>query len=83
MKHDNCKDCASKCEHAGKDREFIVGNGVSCKVTKNPIVTKADCIRAMNNHDLAVFLKYAMYNSSEPDWMTVLSWLQQPAEEEP
>lgn len=82
MKHDNCKDCVSKCEHAGKDREFIVGNGVSCKVTKKPIVTKADLIRAMNDHDLAVFLEHAMYNYSEPDWMTVLSWLQQPAEEE-
>ena len=56
MKHDNCKDCVSKCEHAGKDREFIVGNGVSCKVTKNPIVTKADRIRAMSDEELAEFL---------------------------
>lgn len=44
--------------------------------------SNADLIRAMNDHDLAVFLEHAMYNSSEPDWMTVLSWLQQPAEEE-
>ena len=45
--------------------------------------TNADRIRAMSDHDLAVFLEHAMYDSSEPDWMTVLSWLQQPAEEEP
>lgn len=45
-------------------------------------MTNADCIRSMNDHDLAVFLEHAMYDSSEPDWMTVLSWLQQPAEEE-
>lgn len=46
-------------------------------------ITNADRIRAMSDHDLAVFLEHAMYDSSEPDWMTVLSWLQQPAEEEP
>lgn len=32
LKRDNCKDCKSLCEHAGKDREFICMNGVSCKV---------------------------------------------------
>lgn len=31
IKYDNCKDCASVCEHAGKDREFVCPNGVSCK----------------------------------------------------
>ena len=82
MKYDNCKDCVARCVHAGKDREFICGNGVSCKVTKKPIVTNADKIRAMSDHDLAVFLEHAMYDSSEPDWMTVLSWLHQPAKEE-
>ena len=53
MKYDNCKDCVAKCEHAGKDREFICGNGVSCKVTKKPIVTNADKIRAMSDEQLA------------------------------
>ena len=33
IKYDNCKNCKSKCEHAGKDREFICTNGISCKVT--------------------------------------------------
>lgn len=32
MKYDNCKDCTSKCEHAGKDREFVCPGGISCKV---------------------------------------------------
>lgn len=33
MKYDNCKDCQSRCIHAGKDREFVCPGGVSCKVT--------------------------------------------------
>ena len=35
MKKDNCKDCVSKCEHAGKDREFVCIGGVSCKVQES------------------------------------------------
>ena len=31
---DNCKDCTSGCEHAGKDREFVCVKGVSCKTVK-------------------------------------------------
>ena len=31
---DNCKGCNSNCEHAGKDREFVCVNGVSCKTVK-------------------------------------------------
>ena len=31
---DNCKDCTSCCEHAGKDREFVCVKGVSCKTVK-------------------------------------------------
>lgn len=31
---DNCKDCTSSCEHAGKDREFVCVKGVSCKTVK-------------------------------------------------
>ena len=31
--YDNCRNCKSKCEHAGKDREFICRGGISCKVT--------------------------------------------------
>lgn len=34
MKYDNCKDCHSLCEHAGKDRNFVCPNGISCKIEK-------------------------------------------------
>ena len=53
MKYDNCKDCVARCVHAGKDREIICRNGVSCKVTKKPIATNADKIRAMSDEELA------------------------------
>lgn len=70
-----CLDCGAWQKFATKDEIRLY----QCK--KGPI-TNADRIRAMSDHDLAVFLEHAMYDSSEPDWMTVLSWLQQPAEEE-
>mgnify|MGYP001623629469 CR=1 FL=1 len=69
-----CLDCGAWQKFATKDEIRLY----QCK--KGPI-TNADRIRAMSDHDLAVFLEHAMYDSSEPDWMTVLSWLQQPAEE--
>ena len=71
-----CLDCGAWQKFATKDEIRLY----QCK--KGPIAN-ADRIRAMSDHDLAVFLEHAMYDSSEPDWMTVLSWLQQPAEEEP
>lgn len=40
LKYDNCKDCASKCEHAGKNREFVYSGERSCKV--NGIARKID-----------------------------------------
>lgn len=36
MRYDNCKNCVSRCEHAGKDREFICPGGESCKVLYTP-----------------------------------------------
>lgn len=73
-----------ECEYNGQP-DCALPDGAQCPhgVPTVPPVTNADRIRAMNDHDLAVFLEHAMYDSSEPDWMTVLSWLQQPAEEEP
>ena len=53
IKYDNCKDCHSRCVHAGKDREFICINGVSCKITKEKPKTNADRIRAMSDEELA------------------------------
>lgn len=32
IKYDNCKNCVSSCEHAGKDRKFVCPGGISCKV---------------------------------------------------
>lgn len=40
LNYDNCKDCASKCEHAGKNREFLYSGERSCKV--NGIARKID-----------------------------------------
>ena len=53
IKHDNCKDCHSRCIHAGKDRDFICMNGVSCKIEKEKPKTNADRIRAMSDEELA------------------------------
>ena len=36
VKYDNCKNCASHCEYAGKDREFVCPGGKSCKVLYSP-----------------------------------------------
>ena len=33
LSYDNCKKCASQCEHAGKDRTFCYRD-LSCKITK-------------------------------------------------
>ena len=94
MKYDNCKDCVARCVHAGKDREFICGNGVSCKVTKKPIATNADKIRAMSNEELAKYLSNPCDCEVDPERdgfrecgndlcvKYLLEWLQQPAEEE-
>lgn len=40
LKYDNCKNCVSSCEHAGKDREFVCRNGISCKVLYSPDQTR-------------------------------------------
>lgn len=56
IKYDNCKDCHSGCVHAGKDRNFVCINGVSCKITTGKSQTNADRIRAMSDEDLAKIL---------------------------
>lgn len=53
---DNCKDCVSRCMHAGKDREFVCPGGVSCKITKKRGMTNGDRIRAMSDEELAELL---------------------------
>ena len=56
IKHDNCKKCRSRCIYAGKDREFVCINGVSCKITTGKSQTNADRIRAMSDEELAKIL---------------------------
>lgn len=35
-RYDNCKDCVARCQHAGKDREFVYHGFKSCKIVKKP-----------------------------------------------
>ena len=92
IKYDNCKGCHSRCVHAGKDREFICINGVSCKITKEKPNTNAQKIRSMSDEELSVFLceefdcgsescpgiKLCKPNEGKANGL--LKWLQQPAE---
>ena len=90
IKYDNCKDCHSRCVHAGKDRKFVCTNGVSCKITAGKSQTNADRIRSMTDEELAWELmlwrceavaRYHGISSVYPDTQkTILEWLQQPAE---
>ena len=90
IKYDNCKDCHSRCVHAGKDRKFVCINGVSCKITTGKSQTNADRIRAMSDENLAWELmlwrceataKYHGIETQYPDTHSkILDWLQQPAE---
>ena len=90
IKYDNCKDCHSRCVHAGKDRKFVCINGVSCKITMENPKTNADRIRTMSDEELcnwlfqrdctniAAFLEYG--GMGVMNAVQLLEWLQQPAE---
>ena len=90
IKYDNCKDCHSRCVHAGKDRKFVCINGVSCKITTGKSQTNADRIRAMSDEELcnwlfqrdctniAAFLEYG--GMGVMNAVQLLDWLKQPAE---
>ena len=90
IKYDNCKNCRSRCIHAGKDRDFVCINGVSCKITTGKSQTNADRIRAMSDEELcnwlfqrdctniAAFLEYG--GMGVMNAVQLLEWLQQPAE---
>ena len=90
IKYDNCKDCHSRCVHAGKDRKFVCINGVSCKITTGKSRTNADLIRAMSDEEMcnwlfqrdctniAAFLEYG--GMGVMNAVQLLDWLQQPAE---
>ena len=47
LMYDNCKNCVSKCEHAGKDREFVCGPRGSCKVECNAEKAAMDFVEAI------------------------------------
>ena len=51
MMYDNCKNCVSHCEHAGKDREFVCIHGVSCKVeySRDEMEIPADDVSLTND----------------------------------
>ena len=90
IKYDNCKNCRSRCIHAGKDRDFVCINGVSCKITTGKSQTNADRIRAMSDEELcnwlfqrdctniAAFLEYG--GMGVMNAVQLLDWLKQPAE---
>ena len=94
-KYDNCKNCHSLCVHAGKDREFVCINGVSCKITMEKPQTNADRIRAMSDEELAKAIASKAYTGACNDFDisydgncchncekcdAIIKWLQQPAE---
>ena len=93
IKYDNCKDCHSRCVHAGKDREFVCVNGVSCKIITGKPQTNADSIRSMTDDELNK-LFHEIYNAGAEDAFAyelgqrtnsfewTMEWLQQPAEGE-
>ena len=89
IKYDNCKNCHSLCIYAGKDREFVCINGVSCKITMEKPQTNADRIRSMTDDELNdLFNK--IYNAGVEDAVSydwghrtnsfewTMKWLQQP-----
>ena len=93
IKHDNCKNCRSRCIHAGEDRDFVCVNGVSCKITTGKSQTNAQKIRAMSDEELAEFIDrcemndidYAktfcdLCNGQYECDQCRLDWLKQPAE---
>lgn len=92
IKYDNCKDCHSRCVHAGKDRKFVCINGVSCKITTEKPQTNADRIRSMSDEELcnwmfrrdctniASFLEYG--GMGVMNAVQLLEWLKQTYEGE-
>ena len=89
IKHDNCKNCCSRCIHAGKDRDFVCVNGVSCKIITGKSQTNADSIRSMTDDELNE-LFHDIYNAGAEDAVAyewgqrtysfewTIDWLQQP-----
>ena len=91
IKYDNCKNCRSRCIHAGKDREFVCMNGVSCKITTGKPQTNAQKIRSMTDDELNELFR-EIYNAGVDDaaayewgqrtnsFEWTMDWLQKPVE---
>ena len=69
IKYDNCKDCHSRCVHAGKDRNFVCINGVSCKITTEKPQTNADRFRAMSDDEQQNCVRKFLEIEDFADWL--------------
>ncbi len=67
MKKDNCKDCVSKCEHAGKDREFLCIGGVSCKVKSDFDINKVKVLWDFSPNEYPCVL--FTYSDKDKTWI--------------
>lgn len=65
---DNCKNCNSGCEHAGKDREFVCVKGVSCKIVKpKPDIVVVVRCKDCKYHNKPVCPMRPMFNLTKDD----------------
>ena len=69
IKYDNCEDCHSRCVHAGKDRQFVCINGVSCKIAKEKPNTNADRFRAMSDEEQQNYVRKFWEIEDFADWL--------------
>lgn len=82
LRYDNCYACANlNCEHAGKNREFIIVGEKSCKV---PFETRASEIRAVpDDGGMANLLQEFLLDMGWPDHEKIpsrkktLNWLRE------
>ena len=85
----HCRICHNtSCSNHGKNISFL-GDGWKCNYI--PVPTNADRIRAMNDEELAEFIKHikvraalckAVKNNDAFEELCSAEWLQQPTEEE-
>ena len=84
----HCRICHNtSCSNHGKNISFL-GDGWKCNYI--PVLTNADCIRAMSDEELAAFIKpikvraafcKAVKDNDAFEALCSTEWLQQPAED--
>ena len=84
----HCRICHNtSCSNHGKNISFL-GDGWKCNYI--PVLTNADCIRAMSDEELAEFIKHikvraafckAVKDNDAFEALCSAEWLKQPAEE--